>query len=108
MQDILDKPKAPFKFNSTWLRDVEYIKLVNDFWKANPAGTIGNLMRDFSHNMKELKFLSKMWAMKQKEAEELILRTAKEDIYSFEEDLGGIIISQEQMDKYSTSLQKRT
>lgn len=30
------KLKAPFKFNSTWLQDPSYSKLVSDFWLENP------------------------------------------------------------------------
>lgn len=93
LQDGADKPKALLKFNSTWLRDMEYIKLVTDFWKANPPGSSGNLSQDFTHNMKELKVLSKAWAMKKKEVENLILRSAEEEILSFEEATRGIAIT---------------
>ena len=31
IQDAIQKPKAPFKFNSTWLKDTEYMRMVGDF-----------------------------------------------------------------------------
>lgn len=31
IQDAIDKPKAPFIFNSTWLRDVDYMRMVADY-----------------------------------------------------------------------------
>jgi len=38
LQTTHNKPKAPFKFNSTLLKDVDYMKLVSDYWKAHPMG----------------------------------------------------------------------
>lgn len=32
----MNKPRAPFQFNSAWLRDADYIRLVTEFWKAHP------------------------------------------------------------------------
>lgn len=31
IQGVLSKPKTPYKFNSTWLQDMNYIKLVTVF-----------------------------------------------------------------------------
>lgn len=73
IQGALSKPKAPYKFNSTWLQDSEYIKLMTDFWKAHAPGASGNITQNFLLNMKELNNLSKMWARKKKEVEDLSL-----------------------------------
>lgn len=59
MQDAIDKLKDSFKFNSTWLRDVDYMRMVVDYWKAHPPGASGNILDNFSHNMREMKSLSK-------------------------------------------------
>lgn len=39
----VNKPKAPFKFNATWLKYLDYIKLVIDYWKTHPPVVGGNL-----------------------------------------------------------------
>lgn len=88
IQDALCKPKAPFKFNSTWLQDMEYIKLITDFWKDHPPGAVGDITQNFLLNMKELKNLSKMWARKKKEVEDLSLQEVEKAILSYKEDTG--------------------
>lgn len=45
--------------------------------------------------MKELKSLSKTWAQKKKEADDLSLQEAERAIISFEEDSGGVLRTQE-------------
>ena len=58
----IDKPKGPFKFNSSSLKDASYARLVTNFWKAHPADARGSVAEGFMHNLKELKKLSKIWA----------------------------------------------
>lgn len=55
------KPRATFKFNSTWLMDPKYIKLVNDFWRAHPPSKGRSTAEGFCHNLIEIKSLSTQW-----------------------------------------------
>lgn len=41
------KPKAPFKFNSSWLLDPSYIKLVSNYWMWNPPSQGNTRLRVF-------------------------------------------------------------
>lgn len=61
----MNKPKARYKINSTWLKDAEYIKLVTNYWKFHPPVVSGNISKEFAHNLSELKRLSKSWAQQQ-------------------------------------------
>jgi len=62
LQDTIVKLKGPFKFNSTWLRNADYMRMVADYSKAHPPGVGGVITEDFSHNLREMKTLSKSWA----------------------------------------------
>lgn len=42
------KPRAPFKFNTTWLKDVAYTRLVTSFWKSQPLLLVGTLLNFLS------------------------------------------------------------
>jgi len=48
------KPKEPFKFNSTWLQDPKYHKLVTDFWRYHPPSQGRNLVEGFFQNLMKL------------------------------------------------------
>lgn len=63
-----NKPKAPFKFNSTWLKDAGYMKAVSDYWKAHTVGSEGLIAEGFARNMCELKKISIEWARRKKGA----------------------------------------
>eukprot|EP00253_Pinus_taeda_P030029 PITA_30029 len=108
MQDAIDKPKAPFKFNSTWPRDADYMRMVVDYWKAHPPGAGGNIVDDFVHNLKESKSLSKAWAHRKRKLEDHLLRPTEEEIYTFKENIEEIISSLEQKDKITSLMHKRT
>jgi hypothetical protein len=56
-----DKPKGPFKFNSSWLKDTSYARMVT-ILEGPPLDARGHIAEGFDHNLKELKRLSKIWA----------------------------------------------
>jgi len=56
----MNKPKAPFKFNSTWLKDAAYIKMVSDYWKSHHPIDVGNIAEMFAHYLSYLKKLTKI------------------------------------------------
>jgi len=85
------KPKGPFKFFSTWLKDASYIHMVTYFWKRNPPDARGNIAKGFSHNLTELKRLSKIWAHNKRVKDDQALRQAESEIAEFENDQGGYI-----------------
>eukprot|EP00253_Pinus_taeda_P025238 PITA_25238 len=39
------KPKAPYKFNHVWLQDPSYIRMVSDYWAANPIDRSDSLAK---------------------------------------------------------------
>jgi len=65
------------------------------------------MVDDFVYNLKELKSLSKAWAHRKIKLEDQFLRTAKQEIYTFKENTGGIITSQEKKDKIASLMHKR-
>lgn len=95
----ISKPRAPFKFNSTWLKDNSYTSLITDFWKSHPPMTRGNIAEGFVANMKELKKLYKIWAHNKRCVEEQLLKNIEAEIADLEENSGGIFASNELRDK---------
>lgn len=89
------KPKGPFKFSSTWLRDDSYIRMVTEFWKENPPGTGSNSSHRFVQNLSELKKMSKQWAHNKRIQEDHSLLLIESDLSIFENDLGGLYNSDE-------------
>lgn len=59
MEGGSDRPKGPFKFSSTWLKEASYINTVTDFWKTNPPSVRGTVIAGFICNLAELKKMSK-------------------------------------------------
>eukprot|EP00253_Pinus_taeda_P010150 PITA_10150 len=57
IQGSFKKPKAPFKFNHTWLKDPSYVKMVSDYWKVantiwklpTPDGDIADTFNKLAH-----------------------------------------------------------
>eukprot|EP00253_Pinus_taeda_P026957 PITA_26957 len=49
------KNTAAFKFNSTWLRDPSYIKLISDYWKSHPISRVEDPATWFVQNLSEIK-----------------------------------------------------
>lgn len=89
----MNKPKGPFKFNDAWLRDVDYIHLVTNFWRTHPPAAERTISEGFSENLKELKSLSKKWAHKKRTQEYHILNLTKEAIEEYENECEGIFSS---------------
>lgn len=56
------KPRAPFKFNSTWLKDPDYIKMISDFWQDQPPPMDQRKAEGFCRNLRQLKRLTIEWA----------------------------------------------
>lgn len=55
------KPKDPFKFNSSWLQDPSYTKLVLYFWLKNPPTQCLTWAKGFYHSLLHLKKLTIKW-----------------------------------------------
>eukprot|EP00253_Pinus_taeda_P012058 PITA_12058 len=67
IQGPFRKPKAPFKFNHTWLKDPSYVKMISEFWAAHPIRGTESLAKGFCRNLSEIKHISIGWA-KEKQA----------------------------------------
>lgn len=63
------KPKAPFKFNHVWLQDPTYVRIVTDFWVANPIDRSDSLEKGFCSNLSKLKHLFISWAREKHQRE---------------------------------------
>lgn len=98
----MNKPKAPYKFNSTWLKDADYIKLVTDYWKSHPPAAGGNIAEGFAHNLSELKRLSKRWAHNKRLKDEQTLRDTEVEITELEDEHGRGYTTPEQKERLTT------
>eukprot|EP00253_Pinus_taeda_P003996 PITA_03996 len=63
------KLKAPFKFNHVWLQDPTYVRMVSDFWVANPIDRSDSMEKGFCFNLSKLKHLSINWAREKHQRE---------------------------------------
>lgn len=91
--DTTHRIKAPFKFNSTWLRDPAYIRLVTKFWQAHPIRNDEDSAKGFVHNLRELKSNSKDWAHMKRKQEDNTLSEAEQAITSLEANIDGTYTS---------------
>lgn len=103
----ISKPRAPFKFNSTWLKDNSYICLVTDFWKAHPLANERNITNGFIDNLKELKKLSNIWAHNKRVQEEQNIRDNELEIVDMEDECEGLFLTNDHRDKLTTLITKR-
>eukprot|EP00253_Pinus_taeda_P008313 PITA_08313 len=76
----LAKPKAPFKFNHTWLQDQDFIKLVSDFWQTHPINREASLARGFCKNLTELKHIVINWAKEKNKRDLAQLISVEEEL----------------------------
>lgn len=93
------KPKGPFKFSSSWLKDPTYNQMLKQYWKAHPPGVGGNITEGFTHNLMELKRLSKTWAHNKRIKDDQSLLKAEEEIAEIEKDLVGAYIVSDQRNR---------
>lgn len=75
LSSLIWMPKAPFKFNSTWLKDPSYIHLVNNYWLSHPPSSRRTLEKGFCDNLLEIKWLSIDWAKEKWDRDEQTLRS---------------------------------
>ena len=96
---IINKPRAPFKFNSSWLNDISYTSLVTDFWKTHPLDRNKHITEGFMAKLKELKKISKIWAHNKRYDEEHRVNEIEKEIANLEENSKGTFPSLELRDK---------
>lgn len=96
---IINKPRAPFKFNSSWLNDISYTSLVTDFWKTHPPDRNRHITEGFVTNLKELKKISKIWAHNKRYDDEHRVNEIEKEIANLEENNRGTFPSPELRDK---------
>lgn len=82
------KPRASFKFNSTWLKDPEYLKLVLEFWKAHPLPNVQRKGEGFYSNLIKLKQLSIDWARRKNAKEEHTLGDIENQLATLTDEQG--------------------
>eukprot|EP00253_Pinus_taeda_P012292 PITA_12292 len=82
----LAKPKAPFKFNHTWLQDQDFIKLVSDFWQTYPINREASLARGFCKNLTKLKHIVINWAKEKNKRDLVQLISVEEELSSMLDD----------------------
>jgi hypothetical protein len=58
------KPMSPFKFNSAWLQEEDFLNLVKEVWI--PIGQEGRVAVQFVQNLKRLKKATMEWAKRKK------------------------------------------
>lgn len=77
LDDTSLKIIAPFKFNSTWLKEPSYIKLVTKFWQSHLISEEADPAKGFVSNLKELNGLSIEWVHMKREKEDINLKQAE-------------------------------
>eukprot|EP00253_Pinus_taeda_P027834 PITA_27834 len=93
------KPKGPFKFNSSWLKDPTYIHLINELWKMHPPYVGWNITEGFTHDLIEMKRLYKTWAHNKRIKDDQTLMNAEKEIVEFEKNMEGAYKVTEQKDR---------
>lgn len=71
------KPSAPFKFNSAWLMNPNYIKLITDFWLSHPPNRGRTPVEGFYHNILKIKILTIKWAKEKRDRDDAALTSIK-------------------------------
>eukprot|EP00253_Pinus_taeda_P029000 PITA_29000 len=107
VEDRRQEHTAPFKFNSTWLRDLSYINLITNFWKSHAITEEEDPAIRFVKNLSEIKVLSRAWAHKKREQEDLIISQAEQVIADLESQSEGTFTSLEQKTLYETLTKQR-
>lgn len=74
------KPQAPYKFNLTWLKDPDYLKMGTDYWESHPLPTERWKAVGFCNNLHHLKQLSIDWAKQNKSREDLAISDLESQI----------------------------
>jgi len=82
------KPKAPFKFNYSWLQDPTYITMVKEFWTQNPIDRSETLEKGFCSNLSQLKHLSINWAREKYKRENSALLLIESELSSLLDERG--------------------
>lgn len=78
------KPGSPFKFNSSWLKDMSYNKLVHEIWSSH-NGYLGlSLAQSFMEKLKKLKQSMISWAKEKSLRDEAILKFVEIDLEALE------------------------
>jgi hypothetical protein len=81
------KPTSPFKFNSAWLKEESFLKLVKEVWM--PIGHSEREVVQFARNLKELKTTTKSWEKRRKQQMEHDLIQTETDLQSLYDSVKG-------------------
>eukprot|EP00253_Pinus_taeda_P029832 PITA_29832 len=90
------KPKAPYKFNHVWLQDPSYIRMVSDYWVANPIDRSDSLAKGFCNNLSQLKHLSIKCARDKYHRDNSSLLHIESELYSLLDERGLAFATTEQ------------
>lgn len=93
LDDSIHKIKYSFKFNSSWLQDPAYIKMVTEYWQAHLIRENEDITKGFVQKLKYLKGISEEWAHKKRKREDVILREAEQAIKNLEGNTDGTFTS---------------
>jgi hypothetical protein len=74
------KPTSPFKFNSAWLKEESFQKLVKEVW--SPISHSKREVIQFTRNLKELKTTTKVWEKRRKQTERTRLNPHRSLLYN--------------------------
>eukprot|EP00253_Pinus_taeda_P027166 PITA_27166 len=96
IQGPFRKPKAPFKFNPTWLMDQNYTQMIKDFWASHPIQGSAPLAKGFCRNLAEIKHLTIEWAREKRNREAIQLSQIEVALCSLTDEKGqGFITADE-------------
>lgn len=82
------KPRTPYKLNSSWLKDPDYLNMVTDYWNSHPLTSRRWKVVGFYNNLHHLKRLSIDWAKQKKAREDLAISELESQIANLMDEHG--------------------
>jgi hypothetical protein len=83
------KSASPFKFNSSWLKEEDFISLVKEYWILVEQNAEEQVVVQFVANLKRLKKAIMEWAHWKRQKDEHILIDVKVALQSIYDSKGG-------------------
>jgi hypothetical protein len=98
VEAVKDQVKYPFKFNSVWLDDPEFVALVRSNWNGLLGSEVLNPMDSLVKNLKLLKRLVIVWERKKNVADKGELVQLEFDLESlYSKSRGGFVLEEEKV-----------
>jgi len=82
--------------------------MVTNYWRTHPLAAGGNIVEDFTHNLRELKTLSKSWVHNKRLLDEQTLRDIEAKVVAMEDEQGRGHTTANKKEKLTTLIAQRS